>query len=238
MGHPRPKRLTARREQFCIEVVKSRLTYSEAYRRAFTATKMKPETIWEESSRMAARPEVAARIKELQERQTERLLMSRQQWLEKLDRMALADIRTLYDQHGNVIEIHALGEGEADMVEGIEVMEVKADDGKVVGRTKKIKLASKRAILKDYGEARGWVGPQEYQEADGPRTIIIRKFVNQEVNYHGQPHNAGIIDMVSNNGSDGTADRPRAAVAGDPASMEEWTDAATGAGRRADESDD
>lgn len=111
-----------------------------------------------------------------------RLLMTKALWLEKLDRMCMADPRKMFDPQGGVLDIHEIPDAEADLIEGIEVVENFAkvgDKAEHVGYVKKIKLTSRRVILKDYGEARGWLEP----ERQGPKTVLVRTWEAKE-EYH------------------------------------------------------
>jgi len=56
--------LTSKQESFCHAVV-SGMSQADAYRAAFSAGKMKAETIQEEASRLMANPKVSARVVEL-----------------------------------------------------------------------------------------------------------------------------------------------------------------------------
>lgn len=108
--------------------------------------------------------------------------MSKQQYLEKLERMALADPRKMFGPQGDVLPIGEISDAEADLIDGIEVIEnftKVGDHPEHTGYTKKLKLASRRQILKDYGEARGWL-KQESDEA-GPATVFVRRWVKADV---------------------------------------------------------
>lgn len=61
------KGLTEKQERFCREYLLCGGNASEAYRRAFDAKKMKPETIWSNACRLLADNKVTARIEELRE---------------------------------------------------------------------------------------------------------------------------------------------------------------------------
>ena len=197
------RKLTHKQEAFARAVALKRMTYSDAYRVAYNTKTANGMTVWGNAYKIRRLTQVATRISELQERSAERLLMSKQQYLEKLERMTMADVRTIFDPVGGVKEIHDLGDAEADCIEGIEVVENFAkvgDKAEHVGYTKKIKFTSKRALLKDYGEARGWL---EDTEDDKPRRMILRKYVQQEVHIHEATptHNGdGPIIDVSGNG--------------------------------------
>lgn len=56
--------LTAKQEAFC-QAVLSGLSQADAYRKAYSAGKMKPATVQESASRLMANSKVAARVKEL-----------------------------------------------------------------------------------------------------------------------------------------------------------------------------
>ena len=60
------KTLTMKQEKFCREYLLC-MNASEAYRRAYDAEKMKPETIWKRASELLARGEVKGRIDELKD---------------------------------------------------------------------------------------------------------------------------------------------------------------------------
>lgn len=204
-------KLTPKQEKFCREVVKGK-SYSEAYRIAYNTSTERKATVWDAASKVASLSEVTQRIHELQCRLTDRLLMSKEEWLGKLDRMAMADIRKVFDSQGNVLDINAIEQAEADCIEGIEVMEnfVKVGDhAEHVGYTKRIKFASKRNILKDYGQARGWMDQDERD--NGPKTIIIRKFVAQEVQHVHHHSNGASLDGMRDGG---TASATHSAAAG------------------------
>ena len=197
--HPK---LTVKQEAFARAVALKRMTYSDAYRVAYNTKTENGMTVWGNAYKIRSLTKVATRISELQERSTERLLMSKQQYLEKLERMTMADVRTIFDPVGGVKEVQEIGDAEADCIEGIEVVENFAkvgDKAEHVGYTKKIKLTSKRALLKDYGEARGWL---EGVPDAGTRRMILRKYVQQEVHIHEATStyngDGPIVDVASN----------------------------------------
>lgn len=157
-------KLTAKLERFCLEMVKPDTNQSDAYRAAFKPKRAKAKTIHEEASRIMANPKVAARIKELMAPVIERVQVTRAQWLKKMEAFALADVRKMFDEFGNPIEIPQLGDHEAAMIEGFEFCEdytkvKKADDDTdavATGYTKKIKLTPKLKAMLEFGKVMGW----------------------------------------------------------------------------------
>lgn len=201
-GGARKRKLTMKQEAFARAVALKGMNYSDAYRSTYHTKEITEQSVWNGAWQVRQLEHVSSRISELQARAESRLLMSKQQYLEKLERMTMADVRTIFDPVGGVKEIHDLGDAEADCIEGIEVVENFAkvgDKAEHVGYTKKIKFTSKRSLLKDYGEARGWL---EDTEDDKPRRMILRKYVQQEVHIHEATptHNGDgpVIDISSN----------------------------------------
>jgi phage terminase small subunit len=177
--------LTAKEERFCIEVVEGK-PYTEAYKIAGYADYPTSRTaLRQHASRIRAKPHVAARIAELQAMLVERCLLTKQEWFERMDRMARADVRKLFNPQGDLLPVHEIGSDEAELITGLEVEEsfTKVEGhAEHTGYIKKVKLASKLQILKEYGEARGW--RREEEKTDGPKRLVIREWVRHEEEEH------------------------------------------------------
>lgn len=62
-----PDELTPKQEAFCLAYIETG-NASEAYRRAYDVSEgTKPDTVWNEASRLLRNPDVTARVKELQQ---------------------------------------------------------------------------------------------------------------------------------------------------------------------------
>lgn len=83
-------KLTEKQENFCNYYLDCDGNASEAYRMAYDASKMQPETIWSNASRMLACNKVAARIAELRSERAEASKVNR----EKVEKI-LMDIVTM-----------------------------------------------------------------------------------------------------------------------------------------------
>ena len=83
-------KLTEKQEKFCNYYLDCDGNASEAYRMAYDASKMQPETIWSNASRMLASNKVAARIAELRSERAEASKVNR----EKVEKI-LMDIVTM-----------------------------------------------------------------------------------------------------------------------------------------------
>ena len=84
--------LTPKQNAFAVSLADG-LPASEAYRQAYAAKGMKPETVWVESCRLATNPKVALRVAELRAEQEEERRMLRlshaEAVLERLEHEAL-----------------------------------------------------------------------------------------------------------------------------------------------------
>ena len=80
--------LTAKQERFCVEYVSNgSKSYSDAYRAVFNCSKMKPGTVNNKASKLAAENEIQARIKKLQDEAAERAMVTLVGHLEDLKRL-------------------------------------------------------------------------------------------------------------------------------------------------------
>ena len=84
--------LTSRQNAFAVSLADG-LPASKAYRQAYNAERMKPETVWVEACRLATNPKVALRVAELRAEQEEERRMLRlshaEAVLERLEHEAL-----------------------------------------------------------------------------------------------------------------------------------------------------
>lgn len=156
--------LTPKREKFCQEMLKPKADQSSAYRKTFNCKKMKVKTVYEKASRLMADSKIRARIAELMKPAIEQVQMSREEWLLEMEKMMRGDVRKMFDEFGNPVEIPHLSDNEAAMVEGFEFEEtftkVKKADGDTdavpTGYIKKYKLTPKLKRALEFGKVMGW----------------------------------------------------------------------------------
>lgn len=102
-------KLTFKQEAF-VQAVANGKSQSDAYRSAYNAKKMKPETIWENASRLMSDSKVATRLNELKEQLAKQELWTREDSVRTLKEV-LADpearagdrtgaIKVLNEMHG------------------------------------------------------------------------------------------------------------------------------------------
>lgn len=90
------KKLSVRHERFVQCIIKG-MSQSDAYRAVYNASKSTDKSISEEACRIAARPDVRARIEELKERSASKAVMTRTEALERLSNFARTDLADLVE---------------------------------------------------------------------------------------------------------------------------------------------
>lgn len=88
--------LTPKQERFCLAYLETG-NASEAYRRAYSAENMKPESIAVAASRVLSNAKVALRLAELRGRSESAAVMGRQEALERLSMMARTSLADLVE---------------------------------------------------------------------------------------------------------------------------------------------
>lgn len=123
-----------------------------AYQRA--GYKAKAAAAMAAASRLLARPEVQAYLAKRKGELLAKVEVNQEEVLRRLAFMALGDIRTLFDAHGNLKPMSELTPEEASLIQGVEMFEEYAgrgDDREAVGMTKKLKLVSRLDAVKTLG---------------------------------------------------------------------------------------
>lgn len=87
MGGPRNSGLTPKQEKFCREFIKDG-NASAAYLRSYDSNPKRPESVHEQASRLLKNANVAARIKEIQERISNAKNITLESHLERLAQIA------------------------------------------------------------------------------------------------------------------------------------------------------
>lgn len=157
--------LSVKEEKFCHLVATMKCdSLSDAYRKAFSPKRMSKKTINEEACRVNAMSKIIARINELRAPVIQDVRVTFADWTRKMEAFYFSDVRKMFDEFGNPIEIPQLGDHEAMMIEGFEFVEdytkVKKADGQTdavpTGYTKKYKLTSKLKAMLEFGKVMGW----------------------------------------------------------------------------------
>ena len=135
------------------------------------------------SNILAAVEERRAEIEKALEKKAD---ITKESWVKKMQSFYYSDIRKMFDEFGNPIELPKLGDHEAAMIEGFEFCEdytkVKKSDGSTdavpTGYTKKYKLTSKLKAMVEFGKVMGWCESEEDAIGNRPAVVLQVNFVN------------------------------------------------------------
>lgn len=83
--------LTDQQENFARAIALEGMNRSDAYRSTYNTTTERQETVWDAASKLASRPEVAQRIKELRGETASPQIMNARERREKLTELANSD---------------------------------------------------------------------------------------------------------------------------------------------------
>lgn len=97
--------LTANQERF-VQCIIEGMSQSDAYRSAYSTKNMSDKTIWESASKLIKTPKVSARLQELRNEMMTPAVMSAQERLELLSRIARGEEpeKEMYFSNGEMIE--------------------------------------------------------------------------------------------------------------------------------------
>lgn len=149
--------LTPAREAFAVEFFDTG-NATMAYRNNIRSEGNIP-TLRHLAMRMKNNPKVQARLQELREDLSKNVIISKVQVLNELAKVAMFDVRNLYDGNGDLIPLHLLDDVTAASIVGIEANRLRTptEDNPEATQliTAKVKLADKRAALVDIGKHLG-----------------------------------------------------------------------------------
>lgn len=135
--------LTPKQQRFVAEYLVD-LNATEAAKRCGYSAK----TAMQQGSRLLTNVEIANAVADGKDRQLAKADLSATRVLEELRRLAFADVRTLFDEAGNLRPLHTLTADQAACIAGLEVIikNAEAGDGKT-DKVHKIKLLDKTKSL-------------------------------------------------------------------------------------------
>jgi len=141
-------KLTPKQEKFCQEYVKTG-NKSEAYRRAYSTKNMKPETVNRRAFELHEDGKIKARLQFLQKQVAERNKIDIDEIVTILSKLARFDIADLYDDNGNLKNIHDIQVDARLSLEGVdtEVYSKIGEEGIATTTTKKVKVCNRKQAL-------------------------------------------------------------------------------------------
>lgn len=152
-GELNGQRLTPQMERFCVEYLANGLNGKEAAKAAGYASEPAKKA-W----KLLKHPKVQERIEQHRKAALESNQLSIDKIVQEYSALAFFDPAKLFDAQGNPIPISELDEATRKAIAGLDVFEQHEGSGKdrrLVGYTKKYRLASKQAALDSLAE---WLG--------------------------------------------------------------------------------
>ncbi len=162
--------LTPKQENFCLAYLETG-NASEAYRRAYCAEKMKPETINRMGKAMIDDPKIAARIAELRKPVVEKVQIGLERVLQELFRLSTFDPRKLLNDDGTPKPLNELDDDTAAAIGGMKIRTFKGEDGDSAVVTE-YKLPDKGANLDRLMKHLGGYEKDNRQKADAVLALV------------------------------------------------------------------
>lgn len=171
-------RLTEKQERFCNYYLDCDGNASEAYRMAYDASKMQPETIWSNASRMLASNKVAARIDELRSERAEASKVNREKVEKILMDIVTMDPNDLYIVDPVTGKIKLKSPNQMPKRVRNAMKKISNDKGKV-----SYEFNGKVEAAKLLASMNGWNAPQQIALTgkDGAKTNEIRIGFDDEI---------------------------------------------------------
>lgn len=165
------RKLTEKQEKFCNYYLDCDGNASEAYRMAYDASKMQPETIWSNASRMLANNKVAARIDELRSQRAKEAKVSRDKVEQVLMDIVMMDPNDLYIVDPVTGKIKLKSPGQMPKRVRNAMKKISNDKGKV-----SYEFNGKVEAAKLLASMNGWNAPQQIALTgkDGAKANEIR----------------------------------------------------------------
>ena len=165
-------KLTPKQEAFCYGYVETG-NASEAYRQAYNAEKMRPDTVNNKAYGLLQKGEIRARLDELRAELKQRHVVTIDRVLDEYAKLAFFDARKLFDDNGAVLPVSQWPDDAAAAIGGLDVAEIGLGDGDALGVVKKLKLIDKRGALDSLARHLGmFVDKQEVSVVQPPKIIV------------------------------------------------------------------
>lgn len=181
--------LSIKQENFCNYYIECG-NASEAYRRAYSCSKMKEKQIWEESSKLLNNPKVSQRIKELQEEQKKKSDITKEKILEELSNIAFSSIANMHNSWVERTEFENLTPRQKSAIKSISTKILKKnigtnDDPEIVNvEYVKIELHDKLKAIERICKMFGWDAPEKMDVTSNGSSIAPPANVNVNVVYN------------------------------------------------------
>lgn len=154
-------KLNEKHKLFCREYLKDHNATQAAIRAGYSA-----KTAEAQSSRLLRNVNIKTFINAVQEKDANKLDISRERVLKELAAIAFSDIRKYYDENGELVNVKELEEDAAAGLAGVEVDELfetgRNGAKKQIGVTKKIKRWDKVKAIEAINKMLGYNAPEKH----------------------------------------------------------------------------
>lgn len=167
------RKLTIRQKSFVALFPKVRWVAGEAVKEAGYRVK-DDQSAWEMASQLLKVPQVKVAVERLTEHHLQKIGVHSERVLTEVARVALSDLRNLYNEDGSLKLPHEWSDEAAAAVAGVEVLEEFSGKGKartLVGHTKKIRVFDKVRALELLSKHLGIIGNGKHRDEDGDEGI-------------------------------------------------------------------
>lgn len=146
-------RLTLKQEAACLAYVETR-NKSEAYRRGFDCSKMKPATVNSKAKEFFDREKIRARCDELWQPIVEKSRITSETVLAEIAKLSFSNVQSLFDDQGRLLPVHMLPADVAASVSSVKVTTKTAPGGEPtdVDFVTEVKFWDKRGSLELLGK--------------------------------------------------------------------------------------
>lgn len=171
--------LTDKEEEFCQAVAYNpEMTDSDAYRKAYNCSRMKPETINVKANQLKNRDHIGIRIAQLREERAERTKIDADYVLSELQAIQEMDVIDIMNDDGSLLPVRQWPKTWRKYISGMDLTELFAhDDGdrNHIGFLKKIKWPDKVKNLELLGKHIDVQAFKDRVESNGTNLSIVKE---------------------------------------------------------------
>lgn len=166
------KKLTDKQEKFCQEYLIDLNATQSAIRAGYSNS-----TARSQGAENLTKPDIQARISELNKSRLEATGISQKRVLEEYAKIAFFDIREVFDVDGGLINVKQLDNQNAGAIASIKSSEEWGEDEEgnkcITGTVKEVKVFDKIRALQDLGKHLGLFEKDNSQKVDVPKQVIV-----------------------------------------------------------------
>lgn len=158
--------LTIKQENFCLYYIETG-NATEAYRRAYDASRMKPDSACRKAFELLENVKITARVEELRQEVKDKSTITRERILEELENIAFSSIAHLHNTWIELKEFDCLTDKQKASIKSISTKVLKknigtSEDPEIIDvESVKIELHDKLKALESINKMMGYEAPKE-----------------------------------------------------------------------------